>query len=137
MRDLGGGEYARAVDELRLAAFGLIDDVPRYQTAQVYLAVASSKLGRDTETRVAAEKALHAERVAPSYQRLALDPAVRAQFDALLPKVVAANVLADAPTMTQQIAGRAAVPPASRRDGGVTSRPEASVAKAAPGAPLP
>jgi hypothetical protein len=87
--DTRSGEYARAAEELRIAAFGLIDDVPRYQTAQVYLAVANSKLGRESAARAAAEKAASAERMAPSYQRLALDPAVRTQFDALLPKMVA------------------------------------------------
>ena len=102
--DAGSGEYARAAEELRIAAFGFLDDVPRYQTAQVYLAVANSKLGRESDARAAAEKAVNVERIAPSYQRLALDPAVRKQFDALLPKMVA-----DAGLM---VARRAGGPPA-------------------------
>ena len=42
--DFNRGSYARAVDELRVAAFGRVDDIPSYVTAEVYLAVANDKI---------------------------------------------------------------------------------------------
>jgi tetratricopeptide (TPR) repeat protein len=77
------GDYPRAVQALHIAAFGFVDDVPNYQTAQIYLAVACEKLGRKDEAQAAVKKAIRAESVAQSYLALPLAPAVRAEFDKL------------------------------------------------------
>ncbi|HEX7154451.1 MAG TPA: hypothetical protein VF618_23395 [Thermoanaerobaculia bacterium] len=78
------GEYAQAVKSLRIAAFGTVDDLSQYTTAQVWLAVASQKLGREADARAAAMKLLQAERISATYAALSLDAGTRAAFDAIV-----------------------------------------------------
>lgn len=82
------GESAKALNELRIAAFGFLDDLPKYQKAQVYLAVACERAQRKEDSRLATTKVLIAERMEPSYMALEIDSTTRAAFDRLLPAVV-------------------------------------------------
>ncbi|HKO55106.1 MAG TPA: hypothetical protein VJ276_04460, partial [Thermoanaerobaculia bacterium] len=75
------GDYAHAVQTLHVAAFGFVDDLPRYQTAQIYLAVANEKLGKHDEAQLAAKKAARAETLSPSYRTLQLAANIRAEFE--------------------------------------------------------
>lgn len=72
--------YDAATNELRIAAFGLMDDIAAYQTAEVYFAVASTKLGRSDAAHLAVSRVLRAERVHPAFASLSLDPDVRRIF---------------------------------------------------------
>jgi hypothetical protein len=105
------GDYAQAVQPLQIAAFGFVDDLPNYQKAQIYLAIANEKLGKHDAAQLAVRKAARAEALSPSYRTLALAANIRAEFDK-----VAGN------------AWPAGVPPASRG----TSRPAEAVAQTAP-----
>jgi outer membrane biosynthesis protein TonB len=82
------GAWAKAANELRIAAFGSIGDMTQYQTAQVYLAIVSDRLGREADARSAATKALQAERISPVYTRATIDGATRQSFEQLLPKLL-------------------------------------------------
>ena len=73
---------AKAAEELRVASIGLLDDLPRYETAQMYLAVVSNRLGRKDDARIAASRVAHAERLQPG-AGAAIDPAIRAEFEHL------------------------------------------------------
>ncbi|HET7434477.1 MAG TPA: hypothetical protein VFN10_07155 [Thermoanaerobaculia bacterium] len=84
IEDAGTGNAEAAVKELRIAAFGLIDDVAAYQTAQIHLALASEKLGRSSDARAAAAKFLQAERTQASYAGLTLDAQTRAAFEKIV-----------------------------------------------------
>lgn len=95
--DISHGNDMRGVNELRIAAFGLIDELPLYQTAEVYLALASDRLGRQPDARAGALKVLSAERVEPTYESLTLDPATRTAFEQLLPKLLSREQLASVP----------------------------------------
>lgn len=77
------GDYTHAVQALHIAAFGFVDDVPNYQTAQIYLAIANEKAGKHTEAQLAVKKAIRAEALAPSYKALPLAASIRAEFDKL------------------------------------------------------
>src|SRR4051812_13315840 len=62
---VNAGSYEAGSKELRVAAFGLVDDIPRFEIAQVYLALASEKLNREPDARHAAQRVLAAERIEP------------------------------------------------------------------------
>ena len=95
--DFNRGAYARAVDELRVAAFGRVDDIPSYITAEVYLAVTNDRLEHAEDARTAALKVLQAEKITPSYAALKLPTDVRASFEQLLPAVLTRDQLANVP----------------------------------------
>jgi len=88
VEDYNRGAYARAVDELRIAAFGRVDDVARYEVAEIYLTLASDKLDQVEDARVTALKVIQAEQTKPVYATLDLPPAIRAAFEALLPTIL-------------------------------------------------
>jgi len=101
------GQYAAAAQDLRIAAFGLVDDIPQYETAQIYALLAFRKLGRTADVANVADRILAAEKIQPSYRRLDLDPEVRTQFETILHEVVPSQRLAKVPTFS----GGAVPPP--------------------------
>ncbi|HEX3070856.1 MAG TPA: hypothetical protein VHX14_19960 [Thermoanaerobaculia bacterium] len=94
--DFNRGAYARAVDELRVAAFGRVDDVAAYEAAEIYLALANDKIDRAEDARQAALKVTQAERLHPAYARVNLPPDVRSAFEALLPTLLTREQLSHA-----------------------------------------
>lgn len=114
------GDYTHAVQALRVAAFGFVDDVPNYQTAQIYLAIANEKLGKHDEAQIALKKAARAESITPTYRSLKIAANVRAEFE----KLSGAGPM-------MQMAASMATPPA-------TTRPAPSkVAQTTPAKPQP
>jgi tetratricopeptide (TPR) repeat protein len=107
--DFNRGAYARAADELRVAAFGRVDDIPSYITAEVYLAVTNDRLEHAEDARVAAMKVLQAERITPSYTALKLPSDVRASFEQLLPSLLTRDQLANVPAFARLAAQAPAV----------------------------
>ncbi|MEA2328796.1 MAG: hypothetical protein QOE68_3755, partial [Thermoanaerobaculia bacterium] len=99
--DFNRGAYARAADELRVAAFGRVDDIPSYITAEVYLAVTNDRLEHAEDARVAAMKVLQAEKILPSYAALKLPPDVRASFEQFLPALLTRDQLANVPAFAR------------------------------------
>lgn len=99
--DFNRGAYARAADELRVAAFGRLDDIPSYITTEVYLAVTNDRLEHAEDARTAAMKVLQAERITPSYAALKLPPDVRASFEQLLPALLNRDQLANVPVFAR------------------------------------
>ena len=133
--DFNRGAFARAVDELRIAAFGRVDDIPSYEIAEIYLALANDRLDRLDDAHVAALKVVQAEQVSPSYANLALPPDIRTAFEQLLPALLTKEELSHAPAF-ERFAAQAAgtpvgVPRASRHPRPVvptpTKRPNVAV----------
>lgn len=83
-----GGRLEEASRTLRIAAFGTVDSVEHYQTAQIHLALALDRLGDEAGAREAAVRVVAAQRIEARYQRLALAESVRTAFDALAKKVL-------------------------------------------------
>ena len=71
------GNYAGAATALRVAAFGLLDSIDQYETAQAYLALASEKLNRQSDAQLALQQIVQAERLEHHFARLQLPAAVR------------------------------------------------------------
>jgi hypothetical protein len=94
------GQYTRAAHELRIAAFGLLDDVPQYETAQLYLIVLGEKLRLPEDSRAAARKLANAEKVEAAYATLAADSTVRREVAQLLPTLLTAEELAGVPAFS-------------------------------------
>jgi len=86
--DVQAGKDVAAVRELRIAAFGMLDSLPEYETAYIYLTVANNRLKRIDDAREAAEKVVLAERISQSYSRLTLDPTMHLVFESLLPTLL-------------------------------------------------
>jgi hypothetical protein len=99
--DFNRAAYARAADELRIAAFGRVDDIPAYETAEIYLTVTNDKLDRVEDSRLAALKVVQAEQIKPSYTALALPPDVRTAFEHLLPVLLTREQLANVPAFAR------------------------------------
>jgi predicted metal-dependent phosphoesterase TrpH len=89
------GAYEAGAGELKLAAFGLIDSIELYQTAQVYLAIANQHLDREAQTRAAATRVVAAERIEKHYAKLTLPDALRKEFEAIAQKVLTAAQFAE------------------------------------------
>jgi hypothetical protein len=75
------GNYANAYNSLRTAAFGLLEDVRRFETAEVYMTLSASRLRRESDARAAAQRVIAAERIERRYGSLSLPDAIRKEFD--------------------------------------------------------
>jgi tetratricopeptide (TPR) repeat protein len=106
--DAQRGDFFKAVKELRISAFGLVETPSEYLRAQVYLANALEHLGRHAEAATAVEKASLAERIDSSYATVAIDPETRSAFEALAVKALRPEQLAMVPSFRKT----AAPPPA-------------------------
>jgi tetratricopeptide (TPR) repeat protein len=102
--DAQRGDFFRAARELRIAAFGTVDDSGQYLRAQVYLANALERLGQHAEAAKAAEKASLAERVTPNYSSVAIDPDTRKAFEAIAVKSLRPEQLAMVPAFRHLVA---------------------------------
>lgn len=88
------GNYDQAAKELRIAAFGLVDYVPQFETAQIYETIASEKLGRETDARHAAQRVLAAERIEARYAKLNIPTDVRASFETIVTRILTSDQVA-------------------------------------------
>jgi outer membrane biosynthesis protein TonB len=89
--DVEAGRHADATATLRLAAFGLLESIEHYETAQAYLAVAFDHLGQTDEARQAAQRVVAAERVEKKFRGIALPTAIRTAFESVAKKVLSAT----------------------------------------------
>jgi tetratricopeptide (TPR) repeat protein len=107
------GKYDEALSRLRIAAFGFIEDVPRYETTEAYLAIAAQRLQRTDEATAALRRIAAAERIERRFASLPMSPALRTAVEAaaktLLTPQLATYLLNPPPQ--PQIAGPAPTPP--------------------------
>lgn len=104
-----------AVEELRIAVFGFIDEPRQLAEALAYLAIAQNGLGRAADVEGTLTRFVEAERRSAGYDRQSLPEDVRVQFEALLTRQFARPVLAAipsiAPVVTGEVPRRTTVPP--------------------------
>jgi len=86
--------FDAASKELRIAAFGLVDSIPQFETAQVYLTIASQHLNRESDARHAAQRLLAAERIEPRYMALSIPDDVRAEFERIVTRILTSDQVA-------------------------------------------
>ncbi len=99
--DFNREAYARAADEFRIAAFGRIDNIPKYEAAEIYLTVTYSKLERAGEARQTAVKVVQAERITPAYTTLPIPQELRTAFELLLPVLLSRAELSSVPAFAR------------------------------------
>jgi len=85
---VNSGNYQAAAGELKLASFGLLDSIPLYETAQIYLTIATQHLAREPLARAAATHVVAAERIEAHYATLVLPDKTRAEFESIAQKVL-------------------------------------------------
>lgn len=77
-----------AVRQLRIAAFGFVDSLDLYQTAQTYLALAHSRAGEESAARAAAAKVVAAQRQTRRFTVLQIPTTIRSAFLALAQRLL-------------------------------------------------
>jgi hypothetical protein len=83
MAHFSTGDYAVALTELRNAAFGLVENVEAFETAQTYAALAAHRLGHAEDTRDALIRIVAAEEVQPHFRSIKLTDDLRLEIDTL------------------------------------------------------
>src|SRR5262249_11205327 len=83
-----GERYADATNALKIAAFGLVDNIDQYQTAQVYLALSYDRLNDAARARDAARRVVAADRIQRTFGTVALPAGVSSSFDGLASKLL-------------------------------------------------
>lgn len=131
MTHFAAAQYAPAFTELRSAAFGFVEKVDQFETAQSYAGIAAHRLGRDNDARDSLMRIVAAEKVQPRYRSLKLPDEIRAEVNAIAANVltaqeasilgvtVAAKPAVDVPTPTK----RPNVAVTAPRDGGTDAAP--------------
>ncbi|HEX6201369.1 MAG TPA: hypothetical protein VF100_00115, partial [Thermoanaerobaculia bacterium] len=117
---LSRGDAAAAAQELRISAFGLLDEPARLVVALAHLALAEHATGDEAELAEALQRLLVVERSFPVWAAAELPPATRAAVEALLAERVPEAGLAAVPAFADVARRRAAerlaaLPPAERR----------------------
>jgi tetratricopeptide (TPR) repeat protein len=129
--DFNEGKYEAARRELRIAAFGSIESVPRYETVHAYLVATARHLNADGDARTSLLRILNAEKIERRFATLSLPVPVREAIDtaarALLTREEAAS-LRTAPGAVRAAAPAIDPPPPP-------APPSTAVAKPQPAAP--
>jgi len=107
--------YDLAMDRLRMAAFGYLEDIARYETAQSYIAVAAQRMHRTDEARSALRRVVTAERIERRFASLQLTPALRSATEATIKELLPPQQVAwlTSPPAEAQIAAPTPTPPPS------------------------
>src|SRR3954451_16665051 len=94
------GDYPKAADQFRIAAFGLVDEIPQYEVAQIHLLLLANQLKRPADAQLAARRFAAAERVEAAYATLKIDQAMRHDFEELLPTLFTPEQMATLPSLS-------------------------------------
>jgi tetratricopeptide (TPR) repeat protein len=83
MAHFATGDYAAAFTELRNAAFGFVEQVDKFETAQCYAIIAAHRLGHDHDARESLMRIVAAEKVQPHFRSVTLPADVRAEVESV------------------------------------------------------
>lgn len=97
------GRPAEAVDQLRVACFGLMDNPPLYSEAIVWLGLSQDRLGRVAEVDTTLRRFLEAEKRFGGYARIVLPAESRREFDGLLSRRLPPGVLLSTPGLSRLV----------------------------------
>lgn len=108
----------QALDELRIAAFGLLDRPALLTEALVRLTVAQTSLGMNEDSAKTIDRFLEVEQRFPSYASLQIEPTIRSRFEDALVKAVPRATLQSIPGLARltnyELSKVAALPAAQR-----------------------
>ena len=80
MGDFRAGDYQLAYTELHKAAFGFVEQVEKFETAEIYAAIAANRLGHEADTRDALIRITAAENIQPHFRSIAIPDALRVEL---------------------------------------------------------
>jgi len=83
MAHFATGDYAAAFTELRNAAFGFVEQVEKFETAQSYAVIAAHRLGHDSDARESLMRIVSAEKIQPHFRSVALPAELRAEVESV------------------------------------------------------
>jgi len=112
--EVDAGRNDTAITPLRLAAFGLVESVEHYQTAQVYLAIAFDRMQQPEAARESMVRILAAERVERKFATLSLPAPIRTAFTAVAKKVLPSADAALLTSPAQPATAPASQPPTTQ-----------------------
>jgi tetratricopeptide (TPR) repeat protein len=92
--------YLEAIDQFRVAAFGLLDQPAALSEALVRLSLAQAAAGKNEDVAQTLNRFLEVERRFGVYGKAKLDPGTRSDFRALLVRSVPAATLNAIPTLS-------------------------------------
>lgn len=112
MAHFAAGDYVNAFMELRNAAFGFVEHVDQFETAQSYAIIAAHRLGHDNDARESLMRIVSAEKIQPHFRSVTLPVDVRAEVDTVAAALLTTEecTLLGVPEQVQR-AGAAAKPP--------------------------
>lgn len=99
--DAQTNQLARAADELRVAAFGLMQQPALLQEALARLAVVESAMGQTEELQKTIDRFILIEQRFAPYQTVQLEAPVRAKFEELVVKQIPKPTLQSIPTLAR------------------------------------
>jgi len=114
INEVDAGRNDTAITPLRLAAFGLVESVEHYQTAQVYLAIAFDRMQQPEAARESMVRILAAERVERKFATLSLPAPIRTAFTAVAKKVLPSADAALLTSPAQPATAPASQPPTTQ-----------------------
>ncbi|MFZ2492365.1 MAG: hypothetical protein WA208_12865 [Thermoanaerobaculia bacterium] len=126
------GRDVEAGRELKVAAFGLLNDLPTYQKAQMYLAVVNERLARHDDARIAAVKFLQAERISEAFATLDVPSEVRAEFEKVAASAADPEYLASIPSFRRSAPREVAMVASNSKESALGADAPAPPAKPAP-----
>jgi tetratricopeptide (TPR) repeat protein len=91
MAHFAAGEYEGAYADLRRAAFGFVEQVDTFETAQAYASIAAHHLGHDNDARDSLMRIVGAEKVQPHFRSVKLPDAVRSEIDTIAATLLTAQ----------------------------------------------
>ena len=128
--EVDAGRYDTSITPLRLAAFGLVDSIEHYETAQAYLLVALDKLGKQDEARKAGQRIVAAEGIERKFATLALPAPIRTAFSTAARKLLSTSdvALLTAPPQASIVPKPRTLPqtPATTKPNGTPAAPAAA-----------
>lgn len=103
-----------AAEQLRIAAFGLLDEPRRLSEALALLAVAQSALDRTDDLEITLARFVDLETRFRTYDTTAIDAPIRAQFEAILLRAIPRTTLASIPSLARVLPDAAPRPAQNR-----------------------
>jgi hypothetical protein len=91
MAHFAAGDYEGAYTDLRRAAFGFVEQVDTFETAQAYASIAAHRLGRDNDARDSLMRIVGAEKVQPHFRSIKLPDALRSEIDTIAATLLTAQ----------------------------------------------
>jgi tetratricopeptide (TPR) repeat protein len=119
------GQYDAAATPLRIAAFGLVETVDKYETALAYLAITHDRLGNQDAARDSIRRIVAAERVERKFGSLPLPATIRTAFDVVVKKHLS-------PAEVSALASGAPIAQPPRTQPVTTTRPAPTIAQQSP-----